>query len=143
MVPSTLHICVKYIKDDEVYRIDGEIQPFGMHEIHYDDARYFIGTLKGGRLFAAKDDALMKISITTKLTQERVSFLPLKPHFGSDTKPSEEERDDGDMETTYPPSHIKEASILVVMILMEKELHSCKLKKLMMMMMMMMRRRIQ
>ena len=76
-----------------------------MHEVHYDDARYFIDTLKGGKLSASKDDALMKVTKTTKLTQKKVSFLPLKPHFGSDTKSSEEEKDDGDMETTYPSSH--------------------------------------
>ena len=77
----------------------------------------------------------MKVAKTTKPTQKKVSFLLLKLHFRSNTEFSEEERDDGDMETT---SHllifIKETSILVVMIQMGKEPHSCKLKKLMMMM---------
>ena len=50
VVPSTLHQCVKHIKNDEVYRIDGEIQPFGVHEIHYDDAGYFVDTPKRGKL---------------------------------------------------------------------------------------------
>ena len=76
-----------------------------MHEIHYDNARYFAGTPKGGRLSAAKYDALMKVINITKLIQKEVSFLPLKQHFGRDTESSEEERDDGDMETTYPSSH--------------------------------------
>ena len=65
---------MKYIKDDEVYRIDGEIQPFGVHEIHNDDARYFVGTPKGGRLSVAKDDTFMKVTKTTKFTPNRVSF---------------------------------------------------------------------
>ena len=95
---------MKYIKDDEVYRIDGEIQRSGKHEIHYYDTRYFVDTPKGGKLFAAKD-LLMKVTKTAKLTQKKVSFLSLKPHFRSDTESSKEERDDGDMETTYPSSH--------------------------------------
>ena len=38
VVPSILHQCMKYIKNDEVYNIDGEIQHFGVHEFHYVDA---------------------------------------------------------------------------------------------------------
>ena len=110
MVPSTLHQCVKYIKDDEVYLIDGEIQPFGVHEIHYDDARYFVDAPKEGKLFATKDDAFLKVTKTTKLTQKKVSFLSLKSHFGSDTESSEEERDDRDMEIIYPSSHFHKRS---------------------------------
>ena len=93
VVPSTLYQDMKYIKVDEVYRIDGEIQPFGVLEIHNDDARYFVGTPKGGRLSAIKDDALMKVTKTTKLPKKKVSFLPLKPYFGSDTESSEEEEE--------------------------------------------------
>ena len=112
VVPSTLHQCVKYIKDDEVYRIDGEIQPFGVHEIHYDDARYFVDAPKRGKLFPTKDDALMKVTKTTKLTQKKVSFLSLKPHFGSDTESSEEEEedDDEDMEITLSSSQFYKRS---------------------------------
>ena len=47
----------------------------------------------------------MKVAKTTKPTQKKVSFLLLKPYFRSNTEFSEEERDDGDMETTYPSSH--------------------------------------
>lgn len=38
--PSILHQCLIYIKDDDVYCIDEEIQPFGVHDIHYNDVRY-------------------------------------------------------------------------------------------------------
>ena len=52
----------------------------------------------------------MKVIKTVKLTQKKVSFVPLKPHFGSDTESSEEERDDGDLETTCPSSHFHKRS---------------------------------
>ena len=58
---------MKYIKDDEVHLIDGEMQPFSLHEIHCDDACYFVDTPKGGKLSATKDDAFMKIIKATKL----------------------------------------------------------------------------
>ena len=47
----------------------------------------------------------MKVTKTTKLTRKKVSFLPLKLHFESDTESSKEEKDDGDMETTCSSSH--------------------------------------
>ncbi|XP_039118805.1 uncharacterized protein LOC120254858 [Dioscorea cayenensis subsp. rotundata] len=101
VVPSTLHQCLKYMKDDDVYNIDGEIKPFGVHEINYEDALYFLDTPKEGKLSAAKDEAFMKVTKTTKLTQKKVSFLPLKPHFGSDTEPSEEEKDHEDIQIAH------------------------------------------
>ncbi len=42
VVPSTLHQCMKYTRDGEEKRIDGDIKPFAVHEIGYSDARYFI-----------------------------------------------------------------------------------------------------
>ena len=133
-VPLTLHQRLKYIKDDEMYRIDGEIQQFGIHEIHYDDAGYFVDTPLEDKLSTTKDNALKKVIKTTKLTQKKVLFLLLKLQFESDIESSEEEGDDGDMEITCPSSRfMKEASILEVMILMERELHSHNLKMMIMM----------
>ncbi|KAJ1696334.1 hypothetical protein LUZ63_004846 [Rhynchospora breviuscula] len=42
LVPSTLHQCVKYMKDDKQKRIKGDIHPFAVHEIGLSDARYFL-----------------------------------------------------------------------------------------------------
>ncbi|XP_028547560.1 uncharacterized protein LOC114578513, partial [Dendrobium catenatum] len=43
IVPSTLHQCMKYLKDGEEFRISGDIQPFAVHEATiYEDAKYFI-----------------------------------------------------------------------------------------------------
>lgn len=98
------------MKDYDIYHIDGEIQPFCVHEIHYDDARYFMDTLKGGKLSTAKDDAIMKVTKTTKLTQKKVLYFPLKPHFGSDTESSEKEVDDASIHATYPSSRLHETN---------------------------------
>ena len=92
-----------------MYHIDGEIQPFGVHEIHYNDARYFVDTPKEGQLSAAKDNALMKVTKTTKLNQKKVSFLHLKTHFGSDMVSSEEGGDE-DIEITHPSSQFYKRS---------------------------------
>lgn len=59
---------MKYIMDDEVYCIDREIQPLGVHEIYYKDARYFVDTPKGGQDFSTKDDTLIKVTKTMTLT---------------------------------------------------------------------------
>lgn len=52
IVPSTLHQCMKYNRDNEEHRIDGDEQPFLVHEVKiYDDAKYFIAkNLKDGDL---------------------------------------------------------------------------------------------
>lgn len=44
VVPSTLHQCLKYMKDGKQYRIDGDVQPFGIHEIKHSDAKYYLGS---------------------------------------------------------------------------------------------------
>jgi len=41
MVASTLHQCIKYVKDGKQRRINGDIRPFGVHEVKYEEARYF------------------------------------------------------------------------------------------------------
>jgi ABC-type lipopolysaccharide export system ATPase subunit len=41
MVASTLHQCIKYVKDAKQRRINGDIRPFGVHEVKYEEARYF------------------------------------------------------------------------------------------------------
>jgi hypothetical protein len=41
VVPSTLHQCFKYIKDDQEYRIFGEKEPFTCLESHMYDAKYY------------------------------------------------------------------------------------------------------
>lgn len=33
---------MKYIKDGEEFRIDGDMHPFRVHEIQYKDAKYFV-----------------------------------------------------------------------------------------------------
>jgi hypothetical protein len=42
VIPSTLHQCLKYIEDDKQKRIDGDVKPFGVHEIKFIDAQYFL-----------------------------------------------------------------------------------------------------
>lgn len=43
LVPSTMHQCMKYLKDGEEFRISGDIQPFAVHEVKIDDdAKDFI-----------------------------------------------------------------------------------------------------
>ena len=39
VVPSTLHQCVKYIKEGKQKRIDGDIQPFAVHEAAIEEAK--------------------------------------------------------------------------------------------------------
>ena len=64
----------------------------------------FCGLTKREQALCNQRDALMKDTKTTKLTQKKVLFLPLKPHFGSVTEFLEEEGNDGDVEITYPSS---------------------------------------
>jgi hypothetical protein len=42
VIPSTLHQCLKYIENGKPKRIDGDIKPFGVHEIKFNDAQYFL-----------------------------------------------------------------------------------------------------
>jgi hypothetical protein len=42
VIPSTLHQCLKYIENDKQKRIDGDVKPFGVHEIKFNDAQYFL-----------------------------------------------------------------------------------------------------
>jgi len=41
-VPSTLHQCIKYIKDGKVKQIKGDAHPFEVHEVGLKDAKYFL-----------------------------------------------------------------------------------------------------
>jgi hypothetical protein len=42
VIPSTLHQCLKYIDNGKQKRIDGDVKPFGVHEIKFNDAQYFL-----------------------------------------------------------------------------------------------------
>jgi hypothetical protein len=42
VVPSTLHQCLKYMENGKQKRIDGDVKPFGVHEIKFNDAQYFL-----------------------------------------------------------------------------------------------------
>jgi hypothetical protein len=42
VIPSTLHQCLKYIENGKQKRIDDDIKPFGVHEIKFNDAQYFL-----------------------------------------------------------------------------------------------------
>lgn len=44
VVPSTLHQCMKYVKDGKQKRINGDVKPFAVHEIGLKDAKYFLNT---------------------------------------------------------------------------------------------------
>jgi hypothetical protein len=37
-----LYQCLKYIENDKKKRIDGDVKPFGVHEINFNDAQYFL-----------------------------------------------------------------------------------------------------
>jgi hypothetical protein len=39
---STMHQCLKYIENDKQRRIDGDVKSFGVHEIKFNDAQYFL-----------------------------------------------------------------------------------------------------
>jgi hypothetical protein len=42
VIPSTLHQCLKYIENGKQKRIDGDVKPFGVHEIKFNDVQYFL-----------------------------------------------------------------------------------------------------
>lgn len=42
VVASTLHQCMKYVKDGKQRRINGDIKPFGVHEVSCNDARILL-----------------------------------------------------------------------------------------------------
>ncbi|XP_020080518.1 uncharacterized protein LOC109704178 [Ananas comosus] len=90
IVPSTLHQCLKYIKDGEEYRIDGDIRPFGVHEIRYEDARYFIELedTKENRNISREQSSKEK-----KLVDE-IKKESTVPHFGSDSDSSDLDEDE-------------------------------------------------
>ncbi|XP_039130916.1 LOW QUALITY PROTEIN: uncharacterized protein LOC120267326 [Dioscorea cayenensis subsp. rotundata] len=90
MVPSTLHQCMKYMVDGEEHRIDGEIQPFGVHEIHYEDTKYYLGISKGGKISNLMEKTLAKQSNAMSISKKKESALP---HYGSDTESSGDEND--------------------------------------------------
>lgn len=43
-VPSTLHQCLKYVKDGKIKQINGDVRPFAAHEAGMKDAKYFMKT---------------------------------------------------------------------------------------------------
>ncbi|XP_020081530.1 uncharacterized protein LOC109705200 [Ananas comosus] len=90
IVPSTLHQCLKYIKDGEEYRIDGDIRPFGVHEIRYEDARYFIELedTEENRSISREQSSKEK-----KLVDE-IKRESTVPYFGSDSDSSNLDEDE-------------------------------------------------
>jgi hypothetical protein len=42
VIPSTLHQCLKYIENGKQKKIDGDVKPFGVHEIKFNDSQYFL-----------------------------------------------------------------------------------------------------
>jgi hypothetical protein len=42
VIPSTLHQYLKYIENGKQKKIDGDVKPFGVHEIKFNDAQYFL-----------------------------------------------------------------------------------------------------
>lgn len=42
VVPYTLYQCMKYKMGGREFVIKGDIQPFNIHEIRYEDTRYFL-----------------------------------------------------------------------------------------------------
>jgi hypothetical protein len=42
VIPSTMHQCLKYIENGKQKRIDRDVKPFGVHEIKFNDAQYFL-----------------------------------------------------------------------------------------------------
>ena len=75
VVPSTLHQCIKYVKDGNQRRIDGDVQPFAVHEAELQDAKYFFNTL-------------------TTLHQPKGQTKKPVPRWGSDTDSSSEEENE-------------------------------------------------
>ncbi|XP_015166801.1 uncharacterized protein [Solanum tuberosum] len=51
VVPSTLHQCMKYMKDGEVVKIDADINPFAETESYFADAKFY---LDSGRSYMEK-----------------------------------------------------------------------------------------
>ncbi|XP_020081023.1 uncharacterized protein LOC109704671 [Ananas comosus] len=93
VVPSTLHQCMKYIKDGEEFRIDGDIRPFGVHEVRYEDARYFAESEKDIKLSRELEEG--KVQSDKKLSKGKIKIEDNKenviPHFGSDSEDSDDE----------------------------------------------------
>lgn len=80
VVPSTLHQCMKYVKDGKQRRINGDIHPFGVHEVGLSDARYYLNTPRKGIQAAQIQQSVVKKSINTPV-----------PHWGSDTDSSSDD----------------------------------------------------
>ncbi|XP_020082008.1 uncharacterized protein LOC109705667 [Ananas comosus] len=93
VVPSTLHQCMKYIKDGEEFRVDGDIRPFGVHEVRYEDARYFAESEKDIKLSRELEEG--KVQSDKKSSKGKIKIEDNKknaiPHFGSDSEDSDDE----------------------------------------------------
>jgi hypothetical protein len=42
VIPSTLHQYLKYIENDKQKKIDGDVKPFGVHEMKFNETQYFL-----------------------------------------------------------------------------------------------------
>jgi hypothetical protein len=84
VVPSTLHQCLKYVRDGKQYRVYGDIQPFGIHEIKHSYAKYYYYSRIDLRASTTKakswQDRKRRNAVKTKV-----------PHWGSDSETDMEE----------------------------------------------------
>ncbi|XP_020085565.1 uncharacterized protein LOC109708295, partial [Ananas comosus] len=72
---------MKYIKDGQEHRIDGDIRPFGVHEVRYDDARYFIES----------EDGVRENVENKRKSPSKAPSKATIPHFGSESESDDEE----------------------------------------------------
>jgi hypothetical protein len=42
IISSTLHQCLKYVNNDRQKRINGDLKPFGVYEIKFNDPQFFL-----------------------------------------------------------------------------------------------------
>lgn len=88
VVHSIIHRCMKYNMDEREFVIKGDIQPFDIHKIRYEDACYFLQPVSGVRIKKRKnkkDNAIKKYNkrpFKMHLWSESESFIP----SSSDTK---------------------------------------------------------
>ncbi|KAH0781663.1 hypothetical protein KY290_001261 [Solanum tuberosum] len=88
VVPSTLHQCMKYMKDGEVVKIDADINPFTETESYFADAKFYLDSGKSNMEKHAEADSIdledskvqwAAIKISKKRTEEvSINLSPSK-----------------------------------------------------------------
>jgi hypothetical protein len=95
VIPSTLHQCLKYIENGKQKRIDGDVKPFGVHEVKFNDAQYFIPkptTALGRSTEMASKGSLIegpRYDISSEEEEEEIKFN-FKPKNAQSQKLKEE-----------------------------------------------------